>query len=86
MKWLSVGLLGNGASTLPLQRLEGLLLPLAPCVVFFMSLLYAGRYFLELPQIAADGGCGSIQRFAILGLVAVWVALQLLEDEVCVAI
>ena len=86
LKRQPVQLLREGRGTLSFQRLEGLLLPPPPLFVFLVSLLDARCDFLELLQVATDGGRGSIERLAVLGLVPVRVCLQLLEDQVGVAV
>ena len=75
MNWLSVQLLGDEPDTLALERLECLLLPPPLCFVLLMSLLNAWGNVLELLQVATDGGRGSIERFAVLRLIAIGVAL-----------
>lgn len=69
-----------------LQCLQSLQLPPSPLLVFLVSPLYAWCKLLELLQVAAHSSSRSTERFAVLGLALVGVRLQVLENQVGVAV
>ena len=69
-----------------LQRLQGFLLPSSSLLVLLMSLIYPRRKLLEPLQVGLHSSGRSIERFAVLWLLPVWVVDQMVQYKTRVAL
>lgn len=69
-----------------LQCLQGFLLPSPSLLILLMSLIYPRRKLLEPLQVGLHSFGRSIERFAILRLLPVWMVDQVVQYKTRVAL